>query len=374
MTPAERVVPGQPPPWGPAGVCRADDLLASPRTRAGRAGGSVPGRGRHRHRVRPRPGLLTRGSARATPLPAAAPLFLRSSLSRQRHRVHEEGWEFSGGCRWSEETGWERRGERAERCPQVRARCAPGAAVRALTSERLLCTVRASPVPGAARYEGPARTPAGPDPGAPPPLRSRRAARAGCGERASGRRARRGSAGAAPSPEGLRPGSRGREDRTARSGRGTRRGARPTARDAAPWPGRGRGGPCCDPHFGPLSRREGDARDDAHVRTESASVRRHLVTWGAAHLSPRPGQFRGTPGGPTCCRRLLLPAESPGSNSEWRGRPRRAPRGRRGRKRSGAGRQGRVTATASEMRLEGRGELKRRSKAQCHREKGWCVK
>lgn len=186
------------------------------------------------------------------------------------------------GCRWSEETGWERRGERAERCPQVRARCAQ---VRAGSAGgRQGSDFRASPVPGAARCGGPARL-----------ARGERGA-------GSGRR------GAAPSPEGLRPGRRGREDRTARSG-----------------PGRGHGGARAPPHATqrpgpaeaaearvatltsrPLSRRERDARDDAHVRTESASVRRHLVTWGAT--CPR---ARGSSEGRRAARRAVGGSFSP---------------------------------------------------------------
>lgn len=212
VTRAERVVPGRPPPWGPAGVCRADDLLASPRTRAGRAGGSVPGRGWHRHRVRPPPRFAHAGLRAGDPAPGPPPLFSYahlfpgSGIGCTKRAGNSRGVRVGGlGCRWSEETGW----ERLENEPSGARRCAPGArrcararpaAVRALTSE-VSCPRRIS-----------LRRPCTP-----------RARGAGSGRR-----------GAAPSPEGLRPGRRGREDPTARSGQGTRRGARPTARDAAP--------------------------------------------------------------------------------------------------------------------------------------------
>lgn len=236
VTPPERVVPGRPPPWGPAGVCRADDLLASPRTRAGRAGGSVPGRGWHRHRVRPPPRFAHAGLRAGDPAPGRRPSFLTLISFQAAASGARRGLGILGGFAWGvglplvggDGMGATRRTSRAvpAGARQVRARCARArpAAVRALTSERL-------PSPARPVAEAP------------------HASRAGSGERASGRRARRGSAGAAPSPEGLRPGRRGREDPTARSGQGTRRGARPTTRDAAPWPGRGRRGPCCDPHF-----------------------------------------------------------------------------------------------------------------------------
>lgn len=227
VTPPERVVPGRPPPWGPAGVCRADNLLASPRTRAGRAGGSVPGRGWHRHRVRPPPRFAHAGLRAGDPAPGRRPSFLTLISFQAAASGARRGLGILGGFAWGvwaaagrrRRDGSDAENERsgARRCAQVRARCARArpAAVRALTSE-VSCPRRIS-------LQRP-RTP--------------RARGAGSGRR-----------GAAPSPEGLRPGRRGREDRTARSGQGTRRGARPTARDAAPWPGRGRRGPCCDPHF-----------------------------------------------------------------------------------------------------------------------------
>lgn len=160
---------------------------------------------------------------------------------------------------------------------QVRARCARArpAAVRALTSE-VSCPRRIS-----------LRRP-----------RTPRARGAGSGERASGRR---------PVPRGPAARQAGPE-RTPRRG-----------------PGRGHGGARAPPHATqrpgpaeaaearvatltprPLSRREGDARDDAHVRTESASVRRHLVTWGAT--CPR---ARGSSEGRRAARRAVGGSFSP---------------------------------------------------------------
>lgn len=286
MTPPERVVPGRPPPWGPAGVCRADDLLASPRTRAGRAGGSVPGRGWHHHRVRPPPRFAHAGLRAGDPAPGRRPSFLTLVSFQAAASGARRGLGILGGFAWGvwAAAGRRRRdGSDAENEPSGARRCAPGARqVRAGSAGgRQGSDFRGLLSPAHLVAEAP------------------HASRAGSGERGAG-------VGAPPRPPRA-CGQAGGAGRTARRG-----------------PGRGHGGARAPPHATqrpgpaeaaearvatltsrPLSRREGDARD-AHVRTESASVRRHLVTWGAT--CPR---ARGSSEGRRAARRAVGGSFSP---------------------------------------------------------------